>query len=116
MSDDLKVKILDRLRRAGAEQEVVELVLEVFRDEEEWQDLVLDIQDASPGFFDLLGYAGLGNTEVRACAYIRAGKSSEEISMLLGIQKNTLRTLKYRVKKKLNLGKEDDLRLFLDGT
>jgi DNA-binding CsgD family transcriptional regulator len=71
-----------------------------------------------PNFFSRLQERSIGNLtqlDLRYCAYIYMGLSSQEMSTLLNIDTASIRKARYRLKQKLNLGKDEDLSEFITG-
>lgn len=72
-----------------------------------------------PNFFNRLQERSTGNLtqlDLRYCAYIYMGLSAKEMSTLLNIDTASIRKARYRLKQKLNLGKEEDLTEFIIGS
>lgn len=60
-------------------------------------------------------FPSLSDYEVRLSTMIKAGLASKEISDLLSIEASSVDVARYRLRKKLSLGKHDDLFEFLNG-
>ena len=60
-------------------------------------------------------FPALSDYEVRLSTMIKTGLASKEISDLLSIEAASVDVARYRLRKKLNLGKHDDLFEFLNG-
>ena len=58
-------------------------------------------------------YPELNNNEVLLCAYIKMNLSTKEIAPLLNISVRGVETMRYRLRKKMNLEREDNLTEFL---
>ena len=54
-------------------------------------------------------YGKLSQTDLRLCAYIKMNQTSNQIAQITGVSIRTVETQRYRLGKKLNLGKSDDL-------
>ena len=59
-----------------------------------------------------LKYINLTNREVRVAELIREGKSSKEIAELLNVTESSININRYRIRKKLGLKKQDNLRVY----
>jgi DNA-binding CsgD family transcriptional regulator len=57
----------------------------------------------------------LTSGEIKMCAYIKMGLSSKEIAPLLNISVRGAETLRYRLRKKMELEREDSLTEYLNG-
>lgn len=60
-----------------------------------------------------MDYPDLTNNEVLMCAYIKMNLSTKEIAPLLNISVRGVKTMRYRIRKKFNLEREDSLTEFL---
>lgn len=58
-------------------------------------------------------YPDLNNNEIMLCAYIKMNLSTKEIAPLLNISQRGVETLRYRLRKKLNLEREASLSSFI---
>ncbi|MCH5234217.1 MAG: hypothetical protein J1E16_02915 [Muribaculaceae bacterium] len=58
-------------------------------------------------------YPDLSNNEVMLCAYLKMNLSTKEIAPLLNISQRGVETLRYRLRKKLNLEREASLSAFI---
>ncbi|MCH5242916.1 MAG: hypothetical protein J1F67_10960 [Muribaculaceae bacterium] len=58
-------------------------------------------------------YPNLSNNEIMLCAYLKMNLSTKEIAPLLNISQRGVETLRYRLRKKLNLEREDSLSSFI---
>lgn len=72
-------------------------------------------EEVYPGFFkDLIAKSShLSQNDLRLCAYLKMNQSTNEIAQLSGVSIRTIESQKYRLKKKLNLLKEENLVHFL---
>lgn len=72
-------------------------------------------EEVYPGFFkDLIAKSSLlSQNDLRLCAYLKMNQGTYEIAQLSGVSIRTIESQKYRLKKKLNLSKEENLVHFL---
>lgn len=72
-------------------------------------------EEVYPGFFkDLIAKSSLlSQNDLRLCAYLKMNQGTNEIAQLSGVSIRTIESQKYRLKKKLNLSKEESLVHFL---
>ena len=84
-------------------------------DKSHWEDFKLYFEDINPDFVRRLTdqYPNLTSKDIKYCCYLKMNMSNEDIRNLLGINQESVRTHKYRLKRKLTLSKDQDLRLFL---
>lgn len=79
--------------------------------DDDWQKFKLHFAEVHPNFFEKLYQENnaLNNNDTRFCAYIRMGLTTKEIAQLMGISAGSVQKARYRLKKKLDLGKEVNL-------
>lgn len=80
-----------------------------------WNTFDLLFEQTSPRFYDNLSriHPDLTKGEKRMCAYIRVGLSSKEIATITNRSARTVETIRYRLKKKLNLPEGSSLTSYL---
>jgi DNA-binding response OmpR family regulator/DNA-binding CsgD family transcriptional regulator len=73
-------------------------------------------ENVHPEFFSYFRqrFTRLTIEDIRYCAYLKMQMSNREIAILLNINQESVRTHKYRLKKKMELGKEVDLQKYID--
>ena len=83
--------------------------------EENWDGFKLHFEKVHPQFFIKLGntHPSLSQTDNKHCAYIRMKLNTKEIARLLGISATSVQMARFRLKKKMNLGKEIDLKIYI---
>lgn len=87
---------------------IVDDVLGVDKD---WEDFKLYFENVHKDFFKNLKieYPELGNSELKLCALVKLNLSLKEIASIMGISPDSVKTARYRLRKKLGLNKEDSL-------
>ncbi|MFT5890099.1 MAG: DNA-binding CsgD family transcriptional regulator, partial [Dokdonia sp.] len=85
------------------------------KDTKHWEDFKMYFENMNPQFLKDLSrkYPCLTNKDLKYCCYLKMNMSNEDITHVLGINQESVRTHKYRLKKKMTLSKNQDLRLFL---
>lgn len=80
-------------------------------DEKNWEYFQEIFQKIHPTFFSQLQNIcpELTKTELRICAYIKINMSNIEMASLLNINVNSILTTRYRIRKKINLERENNL-------
>ncbi len=80
-----------------------------------WDGFKIHFEETHDGFFEKLDqeFPGLSLNERKLCAYIKMGMGNFEISQMTGSSDAALRKAINRMKKKLELGPEDEVRKFL---
>ncbi|MBV6647046.1 MAG: transcriptional regulator [Cyclobacteriaceae bacterium] len=101
------------LNRLNNLTKIIDRHLQVDKD---WEDFNLRFQNLHQQFFDnLLDKNGsLTNYELRLSALIKLNFSMKEIGNILGISAESVKTARYRLKKKLGLSQEENLNDFLN--
>lgn len=84
--------------------------------EKNWEDYLAYFQKMNPNFVAVLALRGikLTQSELRLCSLIQQGLTIGEISHLLKLQYKSVETYRYRLRKKLQLAEQDDLRDFIN--
>jgi tetratricopeptide (TPR) repeat protein len=82
---------------------------------DEWQSTALHFEKVHPNFFKHLHSLNksLTQNDLRHCAYMKLNLSTKEIAWILNIDSNSVRTNRYRIKKKLGLEESTDLILYI---
>ncbi len=80
-----------------------------------WNNFKLHFDEVHPHFFDIVNkkFPGLTNNEQRTCAYLRIGLGNKEIALLTNVESGSVRKALTRLKKKLALPPEQDLREYV---
>ena len=76
-----------------------------FRADKEWSNFKLRFEEVHTDFFQRLSdkYPDLSNAEVRLCALIKLNMNMKEASQVLGISPDSVKTARYRIRKKMDL-------------
>lgn len=84
--------------------------------DDDWRYFKLRFEKVHPYFFMSLKetYPDLSKTELRLCAYIRAGMSAKEIAQVLSVRPETVNTSRYRIRKKMGLTSADSIEAILE--
>lgn len=82
----------------------------------DWNNFKLHFEQVHPQFFENLSakFPDLTNNEQKICAYLRMNLSGKEIARLMNISPKSTQMSRYRLKKKFNLGADDDLFEFIN--
>jgi len=80
-----------------------------------WSTFLHHFENVHPNFFQTLNasFKGLTKNDLRFAAYVRIGMGNKEIAQLAGIETGTVKSNLHRLKKKLQLSSEQNLRRFL---
>lgn len=79
-----------------------------------WEDFKVYFEKVNPTFIKRLchKHPQLTTKDIKYCCYLRMNMSNHDIKNLLNINQESVRTHKYRLKRKLGLRKEEDLRTY----
>ena len=79
--------------------------------DDDWDRFKLHFESVHPGFFTKLKerYSELTENDLRLCAYLRIGLRPKEIATMLTVSPASINTARYRMRKKLNLAKDESL-------
>jgi len=96
-------------------KEIKKLIRSSANLENDWADFKLHFENVHPDFFIRLNemHQNLSQTDSRHCAYIKMKLSTKEIARLMGISATSVQMSRVRLKKKMKLGKETDLRNYI---
>jgi len=83
----------------------------------QWTFFSQQFEQIHPNFFQRLREhtPNLSTREMRLCAYGRLGMTNQEIAQIIGIASGSVSKARHRLKKKMNLDKDQDLNRFLAG-
>ena len=117
---NIKEQVKELSKRALPEenkkfQQINKVIDESFRADKEWENFKFRFEEVHEGFFKNLqaNYADLSNAELRLCALLRLNMNLKESSQILGIAPDSVKTARYRLRKKLGLAKEENLVKFM---
>ncbi|SDL92539.1 DNA-binding transcriptional regulator, CsgD family [Catalinimonas alkaloidigena] len=114
---DLKEEVLSltKGRPSGGFKQLVHRINQSLQQDQEWEDFQQTFERVHPAFFRELQhrFPELTPAEVRLAALMRLNLDSKDIATLLNISPESLRTFRYRLRKKLNLSGEVSLSGFL---
>ncbi len=87
----------------------------IIESNDEWEQLKLHFNTVFSGFYDNLLHKcpSLTETELRHCMFIKLHIQTKEIARILNVDPRSVQTARYRIKKKLDLPEDQDLRSFL---
>lgn len=85
-----------------------------FRSDEEWKNFQLTFDQMHDDFFKELkrNYPSISNAELKLCALLRLNMNLKESAKILGIEPDSVKTSRYRLRKKIGLKTEDNLNDF----
>ncbi|QSW89337.1 MULTISPECIES: LuxR C-terminal-related transcriptional regulator [Flavobacterium] len=94
---------------------IVNSIKAVANDNKLWDDFKIYFEQSNPNFLLTLArkHPSLSSKDLKYCCYIKMNMSNNDITNLLGINQDSVRTHKYRLKKKLTLNKDQDIISYL---
>jgi tetratricopeptide (TPR) repeat protein/DNA-binding CsgD family transcriptional regulator len=96
-------------------QHIVKEVEANLKLDQDWDTFKLHFENVHPAFFSGLQttYHNLTTSELRYCAYLQINLTNKEIAQLLNITEQGVKMIGNRLKKKMELSAEENLRNFL---
>jgi DNA-binding CsgD family transcriptional regulator len=84
-------------------------------DQKLWNDFKMYFEETNPGFLMRLAekHPELTSRDMKYCCYLKMNMSNDDIRSLLGINQESVRTHKYRLKKKMEIPAEQDILSYL---
>lgn len=85
------------------------------RNNEDWLTFELHFNNAHGNFFNRLReeYPSLTSNDLKLCAYLKLNLSSKEIASLMNISTRSVEMSRYRLRKKINIHKDESLSNFI---
>jgi hypothetical protein len=104
-----------RTEDKGTIKNIILEINSVLESEKDWGILKKHFNAVNDGFYDSLLklHPELSETEVRHCMFIKLHLQTKEIAKILLIDPRSVQTSRYRIKKKMNLTEEQDMRDYL---
>lgn len=115
---NMKDKIVAEKLDAKTIQNLSRIINEEIRLDKDFEIIKNDIKEINPEFIEALQKQSnykLTQLDIKYCSYIKLNLSTKQMSNLLHVEPSSIRMNKYRLKIKLNLNKDQDMTLFLNG-
>ena len=117
MMEEIKQKI-DTLKEGGSSRElnsISQLVDYSASLDEDWKQFQMHFEEVHSGFYHILKerYTDLTPNEMRLSALVKLNLTIKEMAAILGISPDSVKTARYRLRKKLDLNTEDNLTEFM---
>ncbi len=120
LMQDLTTKIDDLKTKSDTQgikdlNQMNKIINSSFRIDQDWENFKVMFEEVHSGFIMRLKdqYPELGNAELKLCALLRLNMNLKEASSVLGISPDSVKTARYRLRKKLELNTDDNLVDFL---
>lgn len=100
------------LRKIGELQREINTKLNLSKT---WESFTMHFEEVHPGFYDRLKeiHGELTPSELRLCAYLKINLDNKEIAMLTNVESGSVRKALTRLKKRLSLKADDNLRPYI---
>ncbi len=118
--EEMKAAVLETKKIASPEvsskltklNRIIDNTLDVDKD---WEDFRLYFENVHKDFFKNLKerFPELGNSELKLCALVKLNLNMKETAAIMGISAESVKTARYRLRKKLNLSKDQTLTDFI---
>ncbi|MDB4064131.1 histidine kinase, partial [Flavobacteriaceae bacterium] len=101
----------DNTSESKISREIKNDINRIIGSEKVFKDFENQFNKVYPDFFKdmLFRFGKLSNTDLRLSAYIKMNQSNSQIAQITGASIRTVESQRYRLSKKLDLTKEDDL-------
>ena len=113
---ELRLKINQVIRSSSKSsfqemRKLINLIDYSFRKDEDWDNFKLYFEEVHIGFFESLikRHPKLTSLDLRHCALIRLNLTIEEMATIIGISADSIKTARFRLKKKMELDSKTDL-------
>ena len=108
LKEVLKTPLELQSRKINSLHRLIEQNLQM---DKEWEDFKLHFEQVHQHFFTRLKEAcpDLSSAELKLCALIRLNLNMKESATILGISPTSVKTARYRLRKKLNLSQEESI-------
>lgn len=103
--------IKEKLKKSDSSQGVIRTIDKEISEEDNWNYFKEAFSNADKDFFNKLKklHPELTSNDLRLCAYLRLNLSSKEIAPLLNISVKSVEIKRYRLRKKMELGRNTNL-------
>lgn len=97
-------------------KEIINTINHSLQNDKDWEQFEIYFNDIYQGFYDRLKekYPDLTENDLRVCSLVKLRFSIKEISNMLFLSPETIKSTRYRIRKKLNLAPDERLSDFLN--
>jgi DNA-binding CsgD family transcriptional regulator len=98
-----------------SEQQLVKMVNRHFEQNNSWDDFNLYFESVNKNFYTRLKqiYPEISANDLKICALIKLNLSIKEMASILNISPDSVKTARYRLRKKLQMTADDNLTDFI---
>ncbi|MCD6068498.1 MAG: hypothetical protein K0S33_3324 [Bacteroidetes bacterium] len=106
---------LDQNKEVAGDSSLNRIISKGFNQDKEWQDFNKHFESINKNFYTHLkeAYPDISPNDLKLCALIRLNLSIKEMAGILNISPDSVKTARYRLRKKLQLNTEDNLTEFI---
>ena len=111
---ELKAK-LENADGEDAQESLNKIISKGLNQDKEWKDFNTHFEAVNKNFYEKVkqNFPDISPNELKICALIKMNLSSKEMANILNISPDSVKTARYRLRKKLNLSTEDNLTEFI---
>ncbi|CAL2105242.1 conserved hypothetical protein [Tenacibaculum sp. 190524A02b] len=115
INDELEKHIDANLNSTGYLMTINKKLRTLITKDEIWEDFKIQFEKIRPDFFNKLKEIApdLSVNDLKHCTYIVSNLKSKEVAKLINISPRSVETVRYRIKKKMGLNREDNLHEYL---
>ncbi len=108
-------EVLDKDKSISESNEVHKLINKGQNQDGDWEDFNTRFESLNKNFYSRLktAYPEISPNDLRICALIKLNLSIKEMAGILNISPDSVKTARYRLRKKLQLNTEDNLTEFI---
>ncbi len=108
---------LDEDKSFGKDHKLEKIISKGLNQDKEWSDFNIYFESINKHFYDRLkqAYPTISPNDLKICALIKLQLSIKEMAAILNISPDSVKTARYRLRKKLDLNTEDNLTSFILG-
>ncbi len=106
---------LDADKSFGKDQKLEKIINKGLSQDKEWSDFNVYFESINKNFYERLkqAYPAISPNDLKICALIKLQLSIKEMAAILNISPDSVKTARYRLRKKLELNTEDNLTGFI---
>lgn len=110
-----EIKAIIHKKEEAPEKQLTRLINSHFTQDNNWNDFDKYFESVNKNFYNKLKhkYPDISSNDLKICALIKLNLSIKEMSSILNISPDSVKTARYRLRKKLQLSTEDNLTEFI---
>ena len=116
LSEQLNTLTQKNQQASLAVKPIQKMIQEQVSIESEWEEFRVHFEEVHPNFYKKLLQItpSLTQNDLKHCTYIKVKLDSKQIARIMGISPKSVQMNRYRIKKKLQLEKDEDLFVFIE--